>query len=520
MKTYAKFAVLLMLFVALSIVHIPKSAAQATTNTTTPTTTVNTTTSSTTSSSTTSSSTTTSTADSTISTIPSTASSTSSSTSTTSTSTSTAATTTTLPVLQPTVSISPTTLSADIGQTITLNANPTGGVGPYTYNWYDTTSGSPVLITGQTGPTFTETATTAGTFTYEVAVTDLDGMSATSGSASVVVSPAPAVSITPLLQSQEVGHQISIVATISNFGSGGDTYQWYNGSLSDPVVSQTNVAYIETADEAGTFSYLVVVTDSNHDIAQSNLAWVTVSTPQATTPTSSTVQSTTVTSTVSSVSTTTTIPATTTIKQSPQLDLLVNSSYYINSTAPKIIPIPDTNTTLYLESLKSNSLVHVVAINLTNNILPFPGYSPIIILNLNVSSSTSLDANVIIKYQCSLPSNALTPYYNTGSSWQSFSNYTVNSTACTVKFSIPKDPIIGLFEYDQANATGTHKTATQSPPQTNKSTDPPTNTITKGPGKSDYPLAFIPLTSEAIGAIVVVAVLIAIFIYMSKPSPE
>ena len=420
----------------------------------------------------------------------------------------------------PTVSISPSSQSEDVGQQIKLTATQgDSGSGGDTYEWYNTTSGAPV-DTGHSGTTFTETAgATAGTFTYDVVATDSSHETATSVPASITVSAAPTVTVSPLLQSQTIGHSITIVATIGNRGAGTYTYQWYNGSLSDAIVSQKNISYIATADEVGTFSYLVVVTDPNNGTAVSNLAWVTVSVPP-TTPTSSAGTST-ISSTASTTTTTTTlsttIPATAT-NQSGQ-KFLINYSYNVNSISPKAIPIPDANIILYLKSLASNSSVHITAVNLTSSILQTPGYKPIIVLNLNISAPVKLDANLTVEYQCSIPSNAITPYYNINSTWQSFNNYTVNSTTCTIRFSIPKDPIIGIFER-QVNTTGTLQTVAKLPPQANTSTNPTANTVSKDTSKSEYPLAFIPLTSEAIGAIVVVVVLIAIFIYMSKPSIE
>ena len=99
-----------------------------------------------------------------------------------------------------TVSISPSSATYDAGQTISLTATPSGGTSPYSYQWYNDTSGNPVAITGATSATYTATASATGTFKYYVVVKDsaTTPTSATSSTGSYTVNPTPTTtSLTP-----------------------------------------------------------------------------------------------------------------------------------------------------------------------------------------------------------------------------------------------------------------------------------------------------------------------------------
>ncbi len=173
----------------------------------------------------------------------------------------------------PALSISGTA-SADTGQQITFTAtvsNP--GSGSDTISWYNDSTGTGIL-TSQTGTTFSISSLPAGSYSYYAVATDSNGATGTSNTAHLAVSPLPAVTISPSSQSEDAGQRISINSTIAGAGSGGDTYQWYNGT--SPIAGQTLASYSATASAAGTFGYHLVVTDSNGGIGQSNNALVTV----------------------------------------------------------------------------------------------------------------------------------------------------------------------------------------------------------------------------------------------------
>ena len=55
----------------------------------------------------------------------------------------------------PTVSVSPTSQTLDIPQSITLTATVSGGTSPYSYQWYNDTTGTPSAVSGATASTYT-----------------------------------------------------------------------------------------------------------------------------------------------------------------------------------------------------------------------------------------------------------------------------------------------------------------------------------------------------------------------------
>ena len=86
-----------------------------------------------------------------------------------------------------TVSISPMSASILIGQQVTFTSSVSGGIPPYTYQWY--VNNQPVP--GATSSTFTFTPTAAGTYYVVLKVTDAAGNTAQSDTAKVTVSSIP-----------------------------------------------------------------------------------------------------------------------------------------------------------------------------------------------------------------------------------------------------------------------------------------------------------------------------------------
>ncbi|MEM1553195.1 MAG: PKD domain-containing protein [Candidatus Bathyarchaeia archaeon] len=86
-----------------------------------------------------------------------------------------------------TVSISPMSASILIGQQVTFTSTVSGGIPPYTYQWY--VNNQPVP--GATSSTFTFTPTATGTYYVVLKVTDAAGNTAQSDPAKVTVSTIP-----------------------------------------------------------------------------------------------------------------------------------------------------------------------------------------------------------------------------------------------------------------------------------------------------------------------------------------
>ncbi len=175
----------------------------------------------------------------------------------------------------PTVTITNPSLTEDVGQSVTFTTTNTPGSGSDTYQWYNTTSGV-VQISGQTGTSLTVSGGAIGTFTYNVVITDSNGKKATSGTGSVVVGNAPSVTITNPSLSEGVGQSVTFTTT-NTPGSGSDTYRWYNTTSGVVAIpGQTGTSLTVSGGATGTFTYNVVITDSNGAKAASGTGTVVV----------------------------------------------------------------------------------------------------------------------------------------------------------------------------------------------------------------------------------------------------
>lgn len=85
-----------------------------------------------------------------------------------------------------------------------------------------------------------------------------------------------AVTALPLTKVWDAGQHISINTIVVNADYGNDTFQWYNGSFSNPIPSATKSTYNTIAGAPGSFDYFVVMTDSKNETVQSNGAFYVV----------------------------------------------------------------------------------------------------------------------------------------------------------------------------------------------------------------------------------------------------
>ncbi len=221
------------------------------------------TTTSTTSTSSTSTSSTSSTSTSSTS---STSTSSTSSTSTSSTSsTSTSSTSTTIPPLI--ISLSPTSATLDVGQSIKLTAHPSGGSGSYHYQWYTSTG----IINGATSKTntfsFKSFTGNSHTFYVYVKITDSASTTATSSKAAIKVYKAISASISPVTFKIDSGQTVKLTSTVKG-GSGSYHYQWYkngtsiSGAISDSYTAAPTTRTGATAGQSTTSTYYVTISDS------------------------------------------------------------------------------------------------------------------------------------------------------------------------------------------------------------------------------------------------------------------
>jgi len=172
------------------------------------------------------------------------------------------------------VSISPTSVTLNVGQSQTFVAAASGGSGSYSsYQWYV----SGVAQSGQTSSTFIYSPTSSGSYSITVTVTDsLGATSAQSTAATVTVNAVLSVTVSPTSWALDVGQSKTFTATPVGGSGSYMGYQWYVDSAlqSGEVTSTFNYSPVSSAS----YSITVTVTDSlGTTSAQSTAATVTVS---------------------------------------------------------------------------------------------------------------------------------------------------------------------------------------------------------------------------------------------------
>ncbi len=153
--------------------------------------------------------------------------------------------------------------------------------------------------------------------------------------------------------------------------------------------------------------------------------------------------------------TTVSTTATTTAATTTLPIYLLNSTYNITQNSNTIINVPNAGTIVVLTSSSSGSAT-VSIINVTGLTTSPQSYIALTVLNITTASQLNVTTIIVMKYQCSVPSNSIAPYeLNSTGTWNPINPFTVNTTACTVTFAIPTDPVVGLFKYQQQADTST-----------------------------------------------------------------
>ncbi len=155
----------------------------------------------------------------------------------------------------PSVNITPRDEEICQGESVTFDANASGGTPPYTYNW--TASGG--SFDDATSATPTWTMMMPGTYTISVTVTDSKGCTA-EDETTVTVNENPSVNITPRDEEICQGESVTFNANASG-GTPPYTYNWTaSGGSFDDATSATPTW---TMMMPGTYTINVTVTDSN-----------------------------------------------------------------------------------------------------------------------------------------------------------------------------------------------------------------------------------------------------------------
>ena len=169
----------------------------------------------------------------------------------------------------PSATISPSSVTLDVGQSQTFTSTVSGGTSPFSYQWY--LNGT--AVSGATSASWTFTPSSTGSYTVYVKVTDSVSATATSNTATVTVNGALSVSISPTSATLDVGQSQTFTSSVSG-GTSPYSYQWY---LNRAVVSgATSASWTFTPSSTGPYTVYVKVTDSVSMTATSNNATVTV----------------------------------------------------------------------------------------------------------------------------------------------------------------------------------------------------------------------------------------------------
>lgn len=160
--------------------------------------------------------------------------------------------------------ISPGAPTIDAGQSITLSANPFGGVSPYTYQWYSDSSCATQVVSA-TAATFTASPLLSSTYTYRV--TDSASSSQCSPADSVTVSPSLiSPVITPSSATLDVGQSLTLTASPSG-GTAPYSLQWYSAAncpVGNLVTGASSSSYL--ASPTSTTTYSVQIMDASQGI--------------------------------------------------------------------------------------------------------------------------------------------------------------------------------------------------------------------------------------------------------------
>ncbi|MGD0978763.1 MAG: PQQ-binding-like beta-propeller repeat protein, partial [Candidatus Bathyarchaeia archaeon] len=167
------------------------------------------------------------------------------------------------------VSISPSSVMMNVGQSQLFTSNVTGGTPPYTYQWY--LNGT--AVSGATSSSWTFTPSSSGNYTVYLIARDIGGVSAKSNIASLTVNPALSVNISPTTLSLDIGQSQTFTSSVSG-GSPNYSYQWCQNGVN--VSGATASTWTFTPSLPGSYNVYLNVTDSVGFTVVSNTAFVTV----------------------------------------------------------------------------------------------------------------------------------------------------------------------------------------------------------------------------------------------------
>jgi hypothetical protein len=178
------------------------------------------------------------------------------------------------------------------GSTATLTVVASGS-GPFSYQWYQGTSGNVTTPVGTNSPSFTTPPLTTNT-SYWVKVTSTcngtSSVNSNTATVTVICTVAPSITAQPTSRTINAGQSTTLTVTVNSAGT--TNYQWYQGAASLTTTPVGTNSSSLTVTPATTTSYWVRISN-NCGSVDSSTATVTVCAPPsiATQPASTTINS-------------------------------------------------------------------------------------------------------------------------------------------------------------------------------------------------------------------------------------
>ncbi len=298
----------------------------------------------------------------------------------------------------------------DAGQQITLTATVTDyGSSVISYQWYNDGK----AIDGATSATYTAAAGTAGTFNYYVSVTDSNNALGNSANYPVGVNDAPSITLSAENSIINLGQSVTFS---SNIIGGTDPFTVsliYKTSVVGNVVGRNdrNVVWTYTPSDVGTLSFSANAVDTAGTPVEFNA------------------------------------PASITVK--PVFNGDSTASVNIPANVPLDISFKPADTIVSITSATgATATVAISDVTASTSNMPVnasTAFTKLSVLDISISPNT---VNTIVSMGLgSACGSNVAPYklYNDGT-WVELP-FAVNSITCTISFSIPPDPVVGLFSY-------------------------------------------------------------------------
>lgn len=361
-----------------------------------------------------------------------------------------------------TISVSPSSIYINPGQSVNLVSSVNYGNGTYTYQWYNNNACNSA-ISGATSSSYTATPTNTTTYCVKVtsgtstatalSTVNINNAATISGGGSspttlsisdniniqstvnvlniLLINPSTKAVISKNLYTQS---QLPLTLTLSNEEAvfnfacsltiGSTTYNYSNDIY--------GLGYGNTCGKNYT------VYGGSYEIIYSPLTTSTTSTNTSTT------------SSTSSTSTITSLTTTPTINNNSIKNISLNSSNYIVISSKNTTTInSDQNAiSLKLYNPNINSLSAVLILKNVTSSKTIPSINNKVLItafSVNVSTTSNVSIYTNIHYSCNINSKTVAPYILQNNTWTPITPFSVNATSCSVLFLIPKDPIIALF---------------------------------------------------------------------------